>query len=102
MGIETELSQFTTTDGERLHGALFSPRDDASDFALLLLHGVGNNFYSGTLTEIGQGLAERGFHNLVMNTRGHDWVANGKDEDSHQGASYENFEDCVLDVDGAM
>lgn len=105
MSIQTELCRFPTADGETLHGLLFRPADPApaTDLALALIHGVAMNFYSGPLPPVGQMLAERGYHVLVANNRGHDWVARaGADLTGFAGAAYERIEDCLADLDGTL
>ena len=105
MSIQTELCRFRTPDGETLHGALFRPADPAppSDLALVLVHGVALSFYTGPLPPVGQMLAERGYHVLVANNRGHDWVSRaGADLTGFGGAAYERIEDCLADLDGTL
>jgi alpha-beta hydrolase superfamily lysophospholipase len=102
--IHTELCRFKTADGETLHGLLFKPSADAtSDRAILHSHGVASSFYTTPLVKVAQALAEQGHHSLVINSRGHDWAARaGADGSQFMGASYENFEDSPLDIDGAL
>lgn len=100
----TRLCEFPTSDGETLHGLLFQPADQKRpvELALLMVHGVAMNFYSGPLPIIGQALAERGYHSLTINTRGHDWISRAGNKTGFGGASYENLDDCLLDIDGAL
>jgi len=102
--ISTRLCEFTTSDGERLAGLHFQPADQerAAELALLMVHGVAMNFYTGPLPKIGQALAERGYHSLTINTRGHDWISRAGDLTAFGGATYENLDDCLLDIDGAL
>ena len=102
--IHTELCTFTTADGEKLHGLLFRPSaEDTSDQATLYSHGVASSFYTTPLVKVAQALAEQGRHGFVINTRGHDWMARaGAEGSAFMGAAYENFEDCPLDLDGAL
>lgn len=103
MGIVTELCRATTTDRETLHGLLFQPSESTpADLVVLLLHGVGGNFYSSVVASVGQALAERGYHAAVMNTRGHDWVSTSSGASRFRGAAFENFEDCMADIDGLL
>src|SRR5262249_46598467 len=69
MSITTELCRFATADGQTLHGLLFGPVDaaPATDLAVVAIHGVAMNFYSGPQLVVGQMLAERGYHALVAN-----------------------------------
>ena len=103
MSRNAELLSFTTVDGETLHGLLFRP--DASprpDLALILIHGVAMSFYTGPLPVFAEALAGRGHHAFSINCRGHDWIARGGDLTAFRGATYENFEDCVPDIDAAI
>ncbi len=70
--------------------------------ALLMVHGVAMNFYTGPLPIIGRALAQRGYNALTINTRGHDWISRAGDETGFGGAAYENLDDCLLDIDGAL
>lgn len=102
MSIQTRLCTFRTADKERLHGLLFIRANAQSDLALILVHGVAMNFYLPPLVNFGQELAERGFHCFVINTRGHDWIARAGNLTNFGGSAYENLEDCLLDLDGAL
>jgi pimeloyl-ACP methyl ester carboxylesterase len=101
MSVGTELCTFRTSDNERLHGLLFTPLE-ASDVALLFIHGVAMNFYLPPLVTFAQELAARGFHGFVINTRGHDWISRRGNLTKFGGAAYENLEDCLPDLDGAL
>ena len=102
MNFQTEICVFKTTDNERLHGALFTPTERPADLALLLVHGVAMNFYLPPLFTFGQDLASRGFHSFVINTRGHDWISRAGNLTRFGGSAYENLEDCLPDLDGAL
>ena len=101
MTVQTELCTFKTTDNERLHGLLFSPTQP-SNLALLFIHGVAMNFYLPPLVTLGQELSARGFHSFVINTRGHDWISRAGNLTKFGGSAYENLEDCLPDLDGAL
>ena len=102
MNFQTEICTFRTSDNERLHGALFTPAKTPPDLALLFVHGVAMNFYLPPLFVFGQELAERGFHSFVINTRGHDWISRAGNLTKFGGSAYENLEDCLPDLDGAL
>ena len=102
MSIHTELCTFKTLDNERLHGLLFTPPETKSDLALVLVHGVAMNFYLPPLSIFGQELAQRGYHSLVMNTRGHDWISRAGNLTKFGGSAYELLEDCLPDLDGTL
>jgi pimeloyl-ACP methyl ester carboxylesterase len=102
MSIHTQLCTYKTADNERLHGLLFTPSGEGSDLALVLVHGVAMNFYLPPLVIFGQALAERRYHCFVINTRGHDWIARAGNLTQFGGSAYENLEDCLFDLDGAL
>ena len=102
MNFQTEICTFKTADNERLHGALFTPPERPPDLALLFVHGVAMNFYLAPLFTFGQDLASRGFHSFVINTRGHDWISRAGNLTKFGGSAYENLEDCLPDLDGAL
>ncbi len=102
MNYQTQIHTFKTADNERLHGALLTPPDGASDLGLIFVHGVAMNFYLPPLFSFGQELAQRGYHSFVINTRGHDWIVRAGNLQKFGGSAYENLEDCVADLDAAI
>ena len=102
MNIQTQLCTFKTADNERLHGLLFTSPSDDSDMALVFIHGVAMNFYLPPLAIFGQELTQRRYHCFVINTRGHDWIARVGNLTKFGGSAYENLEDCLFDLDGAL
>src|SRR5688572_3547 len=102
MNFQTEICTFKTADNERLHGALFMPLERPSDLALLFVHGVAMNFYLPPLFAFGKELAASGHHSFVINTRGHDWISRAGNLTKFGGSAYENLEDCLADLDGAL
>ncbi len=103
MPVRTELCRFEAADGEALHGLLLRPENgQESDLAIIQIHGVGGSFYRGIGSVVTEMLAERGWHAMPMNTRGHDWITRGRDPQAFIGSTYENFEDCLPDIDGAL
>jgi pimeloyl-ACP methyl ester carboxylesterase len=100
-----ELVRSLTADGHRLDGALTVPATDSAlhlDLdALLLLHGVAGNFYSGNLFDrLVAEFVEAGVAALRVNTRGHDSVSVvwGKSGPMFQGAAYEIVDQCRFDL----
>lgn len=102
MNCQTEICTFKTSDNERLHGALLTPPESPADLALVFVHGVAMNFYLPPLFLFGQELAARGYHCFVINTRGHDWICRAGNLTRFGGSAYENLEDCLADLDGAL
>ncbi|HEY2919226.1 MAG TPA: alpha/beta fold hydrolase [Candidatus Binatia bacterium] len=102
MNYQTQILTFTTADNERLHGALLTPPNMKSDTALIFVHGVAMNFYLPPLFNFGQELSQRGHHSFIINTRGHDWISRAGNLTKFGGSAYENLEDCLADLDGAL
>ena len=102
MNCQTEICTFRTSDNERLHGALLTPPQSPADLALVFVHGVAMNFYLPPLFLFGQELAARGYHCFVINTRGHDWICRAGNLTRFGGSAYENLDDCLADLDGAL
>jgi len=102
MNYQTQIHSFKTADNERLHGALLTPPNQKSDTALIFVHGVAMNFYLPPLFNFGQELSQRGHHSFVINTRGHDWISRAGNLTKFGGSAYENLDDCVADLDGAI
>ena len=102
MNYQTEICAFKTADNERLHGALLTAPEAQSDLALVLVHGVAMNFYLPPMFAFGQELSQRGFRSFVINTRGHDWISRAGNLTKFGGSAYENLEDCLADLDGAL
>ena len=102
MNYQTQIHSFKTADNERLHGALLTPPNKTSDTALIFVHGVAMNFYLPPLFNFGQELSQRGYHCFVINTRGHDWISRAGNLTKFGGSAYENLDDCVADLDGAI
>ena len=102
MNCQTEICTFRTSDNERLHGVLLTPLESPDELALVFVHGVAMNFYLPPLFLFGQELAARGYHCFVINTRGHDWICRAGNLTRFGGSAYENLEDCLADLDGAL
>ena len=100
-----ELVEVTTSDGVRLHGALYLPDgqtpSSASLDAMLFLHGAGGNFYGSTLfAGLLPTLTELRMAVLVVNTRGHDAVSTASTPRGPRmlGAAFEIVDECRYDV----
>ena len=101
-----ELVQTTTSDHMTLYGAWHRTATHPSSTipldGVLMLHGVGGNFYNSHLlaTLAGQ-LVIHGVQVLRVNTRGHDFVSltRSKMGPQRQGATYETVDQCRHDID---
>jgi len=101
--MHVELVRTQTTDGLRLDGALRAVSDGQvrEKPAVMVLHGVGGNFYSqGTLEPTINLLHAAGYPTLAINTRGHDSVFGAQlgGVRKRLGAAYEIVDDCKLDL----
>ncbi len=98
-----ELVSVTTRDFVRLHGFYAGPSSSVSarETGVVLVHGLGGNFYgSPLLTAITQHLRDSGFDTLMANTRGHDllnWTACAG-RSRVLGSSTENVADASADL----
>jgi pimeloyl-ACP methyl ester carboxylesterase len=98
-----ELVRTKTVDGLRLDGAMLPPtsaRTLTLD-AMLLLHGVGGSFYSGSLFDrLAESLTARGIAVLRVNTRGHGAVSLIPTDggQTRGGAAFETVSQCCYDV----
>jgi pimeloyl-ACP methyl ester carboxylesterase len=95
------LVEARTADGLRLHGLEY-PANGTRQGAtwVLLVHGLGGNFYTRPLPRLAQALSESGYPSLTVNTRGHDWISNPDSPDKgFIGASYEHLHEAPLDLD---
>jgi pimeloyl-ACP methyl ester carboxylesterase len=99
-----ELVRSQTADGIRLDGALTPARNNDAAIgldAVILLSGVGSNFYGSSLIEhLADLVTELGAAALRVNTRGHDGVSTASTPSGGQlqGAAYEIVDDCRLDI----
>jgi len=73
-----------------------------SKLTVLCTHGVGSSFYMTTLFRVAQLLGEQGFSTAVLNNRGHDYLWMNRPDGRWLGASFERFEDCILDLEAAV
>jgi alpha-beta hydrolase superfamily lysophospholipase len=106
-----ELIRFATRDGLLLDGFLIPTRK--RDACVIHIHGMTGNFYGGNLQfAIASQLDKKGIALLTINTRGHDAISSAyrtqakikksKAKRLSLGTNLERFEDCVLDIDGAI
>lgn len=98
--------QFIARDGLRLSGFLSGSNGKK---IVIHVHGLGGNFYRSALSWLlADNYAKAGYDFFSVNTRGHDWVANGTKKKGRQwnrtrvGTTYERFESCADDINGAV
>ena len=108
--MKVELVRATSTDGVFLDGALsdgqtggdWLPKTGAAFDSVLLLHGVGSNFYQPRLLlGLAESLDRAGLRTLRVNTRGHDGVhtAGTLSGGRRFGSALELVHECVHDID---
>jgi len=100
-----QLVDTWTADGLRLHGAFSEPASDSLEAssidALVLLSGVGSNFYGSSLmATLADAACQAGVAALRVNTRGHDMISTAQTRDGGRlvGAAYEIVDDCRFDL----
>lgn len=110
--MKVDLVRVETADGMRLDGALSFgdssfhatqnlPHGNPFD-AVILLHGVGSNFYQPRLLQhLAEAYEAAGCWSLRVNTRGHDTIhtVGTTSGARRQGAALERVSDCLFDID---
>ena len=71
-GVQTELVKLKTADGVWLNGVMRELHPNRADAGVVMVHGYGGNFYSGTMSFLPEALAEHGYTTLALNMRDHD------------------------------
>ena len=96
----TELVRAETADGLTLDGDFYESKKPGSPWAVIILHGVGGNFYGSRLLQALTAALLPEVHVLRVNTRGHDGFFQGANRDGpcRLGAAYEIVDHCRLDV----
>ncbi|MFA6511865.1 MAG: DUF1749 domain-containing protein [Patescibacteria group bacterium] len=109
-GIATHLIEFHASDGIKLSGLLYLPKQKTST-VVISLHGTGGGsvFYATDRTNtMGAAFAERGVAFLPFNNRGagliqpHKQRIGNKTKRVYYGSGLELIKDAVLDIDGAV
>ncbi|MEK7141017.1 MAG: DUF1749 domain-containing protein [Patescibacteria group bacterium] len=106
------LVEIVTKDKLVHQGIYFAPKKPRKR-AILWVHGLTDNFYGdmGILEAFVDTLGEEGWGIASFNTRGHDVIASVKKIDrttpkGHTsltlGASYENFSECICDIEAGI
>ncbi len=106
------LAEITTKDKLVHQGIYFAPLKKSKK-ALLWVHGLTDNFYGdmGMLETLVDTLGKDGWGIASFNTRGHDIITNVKKLDPQNpkghtglviGSAYENFIECVYDIDAGI
>lgn len=102
-----QLKEIITRDGIKLNGLFFVPQR-LEKKAALYIHGFSGNFYNNSkiLNALAEKFNKLGFGLASFNNRGHDIITYipqriKKKEDKFLilGAAFEQFEDCILDIE---
>jgi len=103
-----ELVTFLASDNVILHGFLVKSKK-RSNKVIIHLHGLTGNFYRSFLIgPLARKFISNGYNFFSINLRGHDTVAGVKRKEGKKlksltiGATYEKFEDCIYDIEGAI
>ena len=67
-----ELVKLKTADGVWLNGVVRELYSKPADVGVVMVHGYGGNFYSGTLSFLPEALTVHGYTTLALNMRDHD------------------------------
>ncbi len=104
-----ELVRIEAEDGLELVGFYASPEGRPPRRAVVHTHGLAGNFYENRfVSEISRAVVEKGLAFLSFNNRGHDYRSDnlrggGLETTSYPGgASFDVFQDCVLDLGGCV
>jgi pimeloyl-ACP methyl ester carboxylesterase len=108
--INYQLQEIITSDNMMHQGIYFAPQHK-SDTAILWVHGLSSNYYGarGLYDHIIDAAGNVGF--ATFNNRGHDGISGIKKIDKtnvkgyirvNGGAGYENFKDCIYDIDAGI
>jgi len=98
------LTKIKTRDGITLDGIYIKPKRKG-DTALIWIHGYSSRFYSSQaiVQELSKRLNTAGAAYLKFNTRGHDIInRDGRGKNYLQGGAFENFEDCIKDIQATI
>lgn len=94
------LTRVKTRDGISLDGIYVKPKRKG-DTALIWIHGYTSRFYSSQILikELSARLSRQGIAYFKFNTRGHDIInRDGRGKNYLQGGAFEQFEDCLKDI----
>ena len=107
--MRAEFVRFCTDDSIQLDGLYFAPSGTSPRAGVVCVHGLASNFYENRFVDsLAETLTDKGYAFLAFNNRGHDYLSDLlKKEDSGWtyvagGAAYEEFADCVYDIDAAL
>ena len=103
----------TVTRDKLIHQGLFYRPKNPGKKAILLVHGLTSTFYGGIklLEALADECENAGFGLATFNNRGHDMITGIRKVDRRKpkgyghmigGAGYENFKDCIYDIEAGV
>ncbi len=102
--MKQELVRINSIDGIQMPGILYTPNEN-SEKIVIHVHGLNGNFYENNfLDSVSKSYTDKGFAFLTFNNRGREFITElwkGK-ECVVIGGSLERFEECLLDIEGAI
>jgi pimeloyl-ACP methyl ester carboxylesterase len=102
--VTEELVYTTAEDGLELAGVIIRPANLSNvPVPLVWVHGAGANFYMRPYVRLAHALAQRGYHSLIGNNRGHDFgffVGFDNDQPRYAGQGWEYFDQSPRDIAG--
>lgn len=107
LSLKGELVNFRATDGAVLAGFLCRPKS-RSKVAIIHLHGLNSAFYRSLTVKLASKLVAHGISLMSIQQRGSynevvlKTYKKGRSSRLMAGGCYEKFEDCVLDIEGAI
>lgn len=101
------LVRFNSIDNIELNGILYTP-EEFSERSIIHVHGLSGNYYqNGFLDNMALEYTKKGYNFLSFNNRGNGLISEFIDRKESPtyiriGSSYENFEESILDIEGAI
>ena len=99
-----DLVRINSVDGIEMPGILYKPDNDTKR-VVIHVHGLNGNFYENRFIDIlAKTYTNINIALLTFNNRGKDYISEfiKGNEIEIIGGCLERFEDCVLDIDGAV
>ncbi len=105
--MKQRLVRFNSSDDIELNGILYTP-EEKSKRSIIHVHGLSGNYYQNEfLDKMALEYTKKGYNFLSFNNRGTGFISEFIDRKERPtyiriGASYEDFDQSVLDIEGAI
>lgn len=99
-----KLVRINSTDGIELPGILYTPKIETNKI-VIHVHGMCGNFYENRFIDVlAEKYTDKGYAFITFNNRGKDYITEMIKNNSYiiLGSCYEEFKDCVLDIEGVI